>query len=209
LTRYVRLGLEVLAGVPSVVFGMFGLALFSVPVLAFMSSKASADAASAFGRSFAIGAVIMALHILPFVTKAMEEALHSVPQSYRTGAAALGLTKWRTTRKVVVPAAAPGIVTAVILGLGLIIGDTAIVWLTVGGTMQMSGSDTWWLPWHWLATIFGTGSTLTTYIFFNSPAGEGNAPQQAYAAAVVLIAIVLVLNLAIAFIGRSRTIKSS
>jgi len=209
LTRAIRLGLEVLAGVPSVVFGMFGLAFFSLPVFGFLSSKTDEAATTAFGRSFMIGAVVFAVHVLPFVVKVMEEAIRSVPQSYRLGAAALGMTKWRTTRKVVLPSALPGLVTAIVLGLGLIIGDTAIVWLTVGGSMTMSGSEQWWNPANWLAVLVGTGSTLTTFIYYNSPAGEGNAPEQAYAAAFVLICIVVVLNVAIAWIGRSRHLKGA
>ena len=209
LTRAIRLGLEVLAGVPSVVFGMFGLAFFSLPFLGFLSSKTDSNASTSFGRSFAIGAIVFAVHVLPFVIKVMEEAIRSVPQSYRLGAAALGMTKWRTTRKVVLPSALPGLVTAIVLGLGLIIGDTAIVWLTVGGSMTMSGADAWWNPQNWLAVLVGSGSTLTTFIFYNSPAGEGNAPEQAYAAAFVLIIIVLILNIVIGWIGRSRHLKGA
>ena len=208
LTRTVRIGLEVLASVPSVVFGMFGLALFTLPAFAFLSSSGAQDASAAFGRSFLVASIVMGIHVLPFVIKVAEEAIRSVPVAYRQGAAALGITKWRAIRKVVLPAAGPGIATGVILGMGLVAGDTAIVWLTLGGTMTMA-TDHWWRADQALTVLRGTGSTLTTYIFYNSPAGEGNAPQQAYAAAVVLIAIVLVLNLGIAWIGRSRKIKSS
>jgi phosphate transport system permease protein len=208
LTRGVRLGLEVLAGVPSVVFGMWGLALFSMPIFSFLSdSTGNEGAASAFGRSFIIGAIVMAIHILPFVIKVMEESIRAVPRDYRAGAAALGMTKWRTISKVVLPAARPGLLTAIILGMGLIIGDTAIVWLTVGGSMTMSGAANWWLPQHWIDTIFGTGSTLTTFIYYSSPAGEGNAPTKAYAAAVVLMAVVFALNLTVEALARSRSIR--
>jgi phosphate transport system permease protein len=204
LTRAIRYGLEVLAGVPSVVFGMFGLALFTVPFLSFLSAKAGGGATSALGRSFIIGALIFALHILPFCVKVMEEAIRGVPDGYRTGAAALGLTRWRTVRKVILPAAAPGLITAVVLGLGIIVGDTAIVILSVGASVEISGATQWWLPWNWLGAMLGGGPTLTTFIYNMSPAGEYNSPALAYGAALVLIVIVLALNLAIAFIGRSR-----
>lgn len=185
---------------------MFGLALFSAPWLAFLSSKADGvEITAAFGRSFFVAAVVMAVHIMPFVIKVMEESIRSVPKSYREGAHALGMTKWRTIRKVVLPAAAPGLVTATILGMGLIAGDTAIVWLTLGGTIVMTGADQWWLPWNWIAALRGTGSTLTTFVYFSSPAGDGNAPEKAYGAAFLLMMIVLALNGLVALFGRNRT----
>lgn len=200
LTRTVRLGLETLASVPSVVFGVFGLALFSMPAFAFLSS-AGADANAAFGRSFLVASIVMGVHILPFMVKVAEEAVRAVPVSLRQGALALGMTKWRTIRKVVLPAAAPGVVTAIVLGMGLAAGDTAIVWLTLGGTISMAVDD-WWRASQWLQVLRGTGSTLTTHVYFNSPVGDGNSPALAYGAALVLIILVLVLNLAARYIGR-------
>ena len=207
-TRVVRTGLEVLASVPSVVFGMFGLALFSMPVFAFLSSSGAQGASQAFGRSFLVVAIVMGVHVLPFVIKVSEESIRAVPVSYRRGAHALGITKWRAIRKVVLPAAAPGIVTAVILGMGLIAGDTAIVLLTLGGTVTM-GADNWWMPSQFVQVLRGTGSTLTTYIFNNSPAGELNSPQLAYAAALVLVVLVLVLNVIASIVGRRRKRQGS
>jgi phosphate transport system permease protein len=201
LTKAIRLGLEVLAGVPSVVFGMFGVAMFSQGVFTFMSSSGAQGSDVAFGRSFLVAATVMAIHVLPFVIKVMEEAIRSVPMSYRQGAAALGITRWRALRKVVLPAATPGIVTAVILGMGLAAGDTAIVWLTLGGTMNMA-VDNWWHVSESLNVLRGTGSTLTTFIYFASPAGEGNAEHLAYGGAMVLMLLVISLNAAATFVGR-------
>lgn len=200
LTQAIRMGLEVLASVPSVVFGMFGLALFSHHALAFMSSAGAQGARAAFGRSFLVASVVMAVHILPFVTKVMEEALRAVPAAYRSAAAGLGFTKLSAIRKVVVPAARPGLATGVILGMGLVAGDTAIVWLTLGGSVTMA-VDQWWLPANWLAVLKGTGSTLTTFAYFASPVGEGTAPELAFGAALVLMAIVLFLNFIAMLIG--------
>jgi phosphate transport system permease protein len=95
LTRGVRIGLEVLASVPSVVFGMFGLAVFTLPVFVFLSASGSENATAAFGRSFIVASIVMGIHVLPFIVKVCEEAIHSIPQSFRDGAAALGMTKWR------------------------------------------------------------------------------------------------------------------
>lgn len=194
LTAAVRLGLEVLASVPSVVFGMFGIALFSQPVFTFLSSSGAQGARAAFGRSFMVASIVMAIHVLPFVAKVMEEAIRSVPKAYRDAAAGLGIPKWRTLRLIVLPSARRGLATAGILGTGLIAGDTAIVWLTLGGTLTM-GSDAWWMPGNWLEVARGTGSTLTTYTYFTSPAGEGMAPTLAFGSALILMVLVLVLNL--------------
>jgi phosphate transport system permease protein len=194
ITRIVRIGLETLASVPSVVFGMFGLAVFTLSAFSFLSASGAEGANASFGRSFLVASIVMGVHILPFVIKVAEEAIRSIPASLRQGALALGMTKWRTIRKVVLPAAAPGIATAVVLGMGLAAGDTAIVWLTLGGTMTMA-ADQWWRVSNWLPVLRGAGSTLTTYIYFNSPAGDGNSPGAAFGAALVLIAIVLALNL--------------
>lgn len=193
-TKGIRLGLEVLAGVPSVVFGMFGIAMFSKHIFTFLSSQGAENSQAAFGRSFLVASVVMGVHVLPFVIKTAEEAIRSVPVGYRQGAAALGVTKWRALRRIILPAAAPGIATGTILGMGLTAGDTAIVWLTLGGTINFA-SDSWWQAQHWMEVLRGPGSTLTTFIYFTSPAGEGNATGLAFGAAAVLVLIVLVLNL--------------
>jgi phosphate transport system permease protein len=113
------------------------------------------------------------------------------------------MPKWAMIRKIILPSAAPGIMTAIILGMGLIAGDTAIVILCVGNTMTMSAPGAWWLPQNWLPTIVGTGSTLTTYVYY-SAAGEGNSPTKAFAAAFLLIVIVLALNLLVEWLMRRR-----
>jgi phosphate transport system permease protein len=201
ITRIVRVGLETLASVPSVVFGMFGLAVFTLSTFKFLSASGTAGGSMAFGRSFLVASIVMAVHILPFVIKITEESIRSIPASLRQGALALGMTKWRTISKVVLPAARSGIATAVVLGMGLAAGDTAIVWLTLGGTMTMA-ADKWWQVSNWLPVLRGAGSTLTTYIYFNSPAGDGNSPGAAFGAALVLVVLMLVLNLAAVLVFR-------
>jgi phosphate transport system permease protein len=195
LTRLVRIGLETLASVPSVVFGMFGLAVFTMGFFKFMSAAGAEGSNAAYGRSYFVASIVMAVHILPFVIKVAEEAIRNIPASLRQGALALGMTKWRTIRQVVLPAARSGIATAAVLGMGLAAGDTAIVALTLGGSMSMA-VDKWWQPANWMPLLKGAGSTLTVYTYFNSPAGEGNSPGAAFGAAFLLILIVLVFNLA-------------
>jgi len=155
------------------------------------------------GRSFLVCGITMAIMILPFVIKSMEEALKTVPQSYIDGALALGASKWRTIYKIVLRAARDGLVTGVILGMGRIVGDTAIVWLTLGGSIRMTGNQPWFLPENWLSTLRSGGGTLTTYIYWTSPAGEGNQFDVAFGASVVLIAIIILLNIAAAVIGKA------
>lgn len=203
LTRVVRIGLETLASVPSVVFGMFGLAVFTLGTFQVLSAGGANGSGMAFGRSYLVAAVVMAVHILPFVIKVAEEAIRNVPASLRHGAHALGMAKWRAIRKVVLPAARSGLATAVVLGMGLAAGDTAIIWLCLGGTMTMA-MDKWWLVGNWVSVLRGAGSTLTSYAYFNSPAGDGNSPGAAFGAAFVLIVIVLTLNLAAVLLFRPR-----
>jgi len=205
ITRIVRIGLETLASVPSVVFGMFGLSVFTLGTFKFLSGSGAEGSQAAFGRSFLVASIVMAVHILPFVIKVAEEAIRNIPASLRQGALALGMTKWRTISKVVLPAARSGIATAVVLGMGLAAGDTAIVWLTLGGSMTMA-VDKWWEVGNWVATLRGAGSTLTTFAYFNSPAGDGNSAGAAFGAAFLLVCIVLVFNLAAVVLFRRRNL---
>jgi phosphate transport system permease protein len=201
LTRIIRIGLETLASVPSVVFGMFGLAIFTMGFFKFLSASGATGSNMAFGRSFFVASIVMGVHVLPFVIKVAEESIRNIPVSLRQGALALGMTKWRTISKVVLPAARSGIATAAVLGMGLAAGDTAIVWLTLGGSTTMA-VDKWWQVGNWMAMLKGAGPTLTTYAYFNSPAGDGNSPGAAFGAAFILVAIVLVFNLAAVLIFR-------
>lgn len=161
----------------------------------------------AYGRSFFVAGITMAIMILPFVIKSMEEALKSVPQAYIDASLALGATKWRTISNIVLKASRDGLITGVILGMGRIIGDTAIVWLTLGGGIRMTGNQPWYLPENWLSTLRNGGCTLTSYIYFTSPAGEGNRFDVAFGASLVLIAIIILLNLAAVIIGKAGAVK--
>ena len=166
-----------------------------------------AHASRAFGRSFLVAGITMAAMILPFVIKSMEESLKAVPQAYIDAALALGATKWRTISKIALLAARDGLITGVILGMGRIIGDTAIVWLTLGGGLRMTGAQPWFLPDNWLSTLRNSGSTLTTYIYYTSPAGEGNQFDVAFGASITLIVIIILLNIIATAIGKAGAKK--
>ena len=199
----VKGGVDILSGVPTIVIALFALVIFTQPYMAFLSSAVEGVVGSnrAYGKSFLVAGVTMAIMILPFVIKAMEESLKNVPQSYIDGAYALGTTKWGAIHKVVLKSARDGLVTGTILGMGRIIGDTAIVWLALGGTIRMTGQQPWYAIQNWWSTLTNTGCTLTSYIYFTSPAGEGNNYTVAFGASLVLIAIIIILNLTATLIG--------
>ena len=202
LKSIVEFAVDILAGVPSVVIALLSVAVFTQPWLGFLSTPIeSGGVTKAYGKSFLVAGVTMALMILPYVTKSMREALNSVPESHIEGSLALGATKWRTTIKIALNSARDGILTGTILGMGRIIGDTAIVWLTLGGTLRMTGVQPWWQPQNWLSTLKNTGSTLTSYIYYTSPAGEGNSFDVAFGASFVLIVIIILLNAMVTIIG--------
>lgn len=205
----IKTAIDILSGVPTIVVALFALSIFTRPWFSFLSSVVGnpAEGARAYGKSFLVAGITMAIMILPFVIKSIEEALKSVPNSYIEGSLALGSSKWHTISNIALSAAQPGITTGIILGMGRIIGDTAIVWLTLGGTLRMTGLQPWYAPHNWLSALQNTGSTLTTYIYYTSPAGEGNNYTVAFGASCVLIFIIIALNALMALIGNAGRVK--
>lgn len=203
ITNYFKTAIDILAGVPTIVIAIFGLAVFSNPQFGFLSSMVEGveGVNRAFGRSYFVCGIGMAVMILPYVIKTCEEAIKAVPNAFREASLAMGATKWYTIVHVILLSARKGIITAVILGMGRIIGDTAIVWLLLGGTLRMTGAQPWWALPNWLSTLKNTGSTLTTYIYFYSPAGEGNMAELAFGAAIVLIVIIILFNTVADLVG--------
>lgn len=195
LARAVESAVEVVAGTPSIVLAIFGLAMFTQSGFAFLSFQDDISGA-VFGRSFFTSGIIMSLLALPLVVGSTREALKSIPNSVREASFALGKSRSTTIRRILLPMARPGIVTGSALGIGRIVGDTAIVLVLLGGTLSMSEPQ-YLRPDNWFNALQGTGSTLTSYVYNASPAGEGNSPQKAFAAAFVLMVIVLTLNLAV------------
>jgi phosphate transport system permease protein len=181
LVRFLRLGINNLAGVPSVVFGLFGLSLFVVWM--------------GFGVSILSGCLTLAAMTLPVIIGTAEEALRSVPDTYREASQGLGATKWQTIYRVVLPAALPGILTGAILGISRTAGETAPIMFTAAVFYTPS------LP----SSIFNKIMALPYHIYVLATAGtniEKTRPLQ-YGTALVLIALVLGLNL-IAIIYRTR-----
>ncbi len=187
LARAVESAIEMLAGVPSIVLAIFGLLVLSQGFLGFLSQGA---AQGSLGESFLNAGIVMSLLALPLVVGSTREALGQLPDRLREASYALGKTRSTTSRHVLLPAVRPGIASGIVLGMGRIIGDTAIVTILLGATLK--NEPVGHVP--LLGTLRGTGSTLTSYVYNNSPAGEGNAHEKAYAAAFVLLMIVLALN---------------
>jgi phosphate transport system permease protein len=165
-TRIIRWVIETLAGVPSIVYGLFGYALFV--------------AALHLRFSILAGALTLACLVLPTVIRTVEEAVRAVPAGHREGSLALGATKWQTIRHAVLPAAMPGIVTAIILALGRAVEETACLYVTMGGAARMPTSP------------LDPGRTLSLDVFYRVM--ESIAPEKAFGAALVLIVMIIIIN---------------
>lgn len=195
LARAVESAIEMIAGVPDIVLALFGTVIFSSTALAFLSRE---NGGVVYGRSFLIAAITLALIAVPLIVANTREGLQAIPSHVREASYALGKTKWTTVRKILLPSARPSIISGTVLGMGRVIGDTAVIVVLMGATLTVFPAGD--VP--GLSILKGTGSTLTTYVFHNSPSGDGNQPEKAYAAAFVLLLVVLILNGAVEFINR-------
>lgn len=199
LARAAESAVEMISGAPSVLLALFGLALFGREALAFLSQTSAGGAVS--GKSFLTAGAMMSLIALPLVVTATREALLQIPAHMREASHALGKTKATTIRKVLLPSVRPSIASGVTLGIGRIVGDTAIIVILLGAGLRVEGAGGAPV----LSTLRGTGGTLTSYVRYFSPAGEGNQFEKAYAAAFVLMAIVVALNMLVTrFAGGDR-----
>ncbi|MCO5235604.1 MAG: phosphate ABC transporter permease PstA [Chitinophagaceae bacterium] len=187
IIRIMRIMTNNLAGVPSVVFGLFGMTLFVNKM--------------GFGSSLLAGSLTLALLALPLIIRTTEEALKAVPDSYRTGSLALGATKLTTIRRVVLPAAFPNILTGIILSVGRVSGETAPILFTVAA---------YFLP-HLPDSIFDQAMALPYHLYVLATSGtdmEATRPM-AYGTALVLIFIVLLMNALVSLLRNSLKNKNS
>ena len=168
---------ETLSGIPSIVYGLFGNLFFLT--------------ALGWGYSLLSGSFTLAIMILPLVMRTTQEALISVPVSYREGSFGLGAGKLRTIFRVVLPSAVPGILSGIILSIGRIVGETAALIFTSGSVAKLENG------------LFSGGRTLAVHMYVLS--GEGLYFNQAYATAVVLLVIVLIINMVSNMIAKRLT----
>ena len=173
----IRLTTETLSGIPSIVYGLFGM-LFFVNTLD-------------WGFSILAGAFTLSIMILPLIMRTTEEALKSVPDSYREGSFGLGAGKLGTVFRIVLPSAVPGILAGVILAIGRIVGETAALIYTAGSVAQIPKS------------VMGSGRTLAVHMYHLS--SEGLYMDQAYATAVILLVLVVGINTLSGMIARKLT----
>ncbi len=166
VTRIIRFGAECLAGIPSIIFGLFGFILFVTKL--------------GFGWSILSGSLTLAFMILPTIIRTSEEAIKSVPPVYRTVSFSLGSTKWQTVTRVVLPSALPGIMTGVILSVGRSIGETAAVIFTAGSALRLPTS------------LFSSSRTMSVHFYIL--AREGISMPNAYGTAAILIIAILGIN---------------
>jgi phosphate transport system permease protein len=195
LARVVESTVEMLAGAPSIVLALFGLILFESKVLAFLSTT---NGGVVYGKSFFAAGSMLALLALPLVVANVREGLQAIPNHVREASYAVGKTKITTIRRVLIPAARPSIITGSMLGAGHVIGDTATIVFLLGDTLTLNGAGG--IP--LLGTLRGTGGTLTSFVYDNAPTGDLNQPQKAYAAAFLLLLLVLAVNLVVDIAGR-------
>ncbi|MFP4564463.1 MAG: phosphate ABC transporter permease PstA [Spirochaetia bacterium] len=182
LVNILRMGSETLAGIPSIVFGLFGH-IFFVRILG-------------FGIGFISATLTVTLMILPTIVRTAEEALKSVPMAYREGSLALGATKFQTIWKVVIPAASPGILTGVILAVGRVVGETAVLLYTLGSSYSLVSS----------LTSSARVLSLHLYLIFS----EAISFERAFATGAVLVFIILIVNFATTrLIGRMNRMTGS
>jgi len=173
LVGVVRFGVELLAGVPSIIFGLFGYALFVT--------------AMHLGFSLLSAALAGACLLLPVVIRASEEALRAVPRSFREGSLALGTTQWQTVWGVVVPAALPGIITSVVLSVGRVISETAVFYVTLGGSYNLPRS------------ILSGGRSMALHLYYL--AMDTRAFEKAMGTGAILIVVIVLINLVINFLS--------
>lgn len=169
VVRIIEFTTETLSGIPSIIFGLFGYVFFGITL--------------GLGYSILTGALTLSIMVLPLITRTTQEALKTVPESYRSGALGIGATKWYMIRTILLPSAMPGIVTGIILAIGRIVGESAALLFTAG-----SG---YLLPRDFFGKIFESGGTLTIQLYLCMQKAKYD---QAFGIAVVLLVIVLAIN---------------
>lgn len=181
LVRMIEFTTETLSGIPSIIYGLFGMVFFGV--------------VCGLGFSILTGALTLAIMILPIITRTTQEALKTVPESYRTGALGMGATKWYMIRTILLPSAMPGIVTGVILGIGRIVGESAALLFTAGSVNMLPKLAGTGIFEHALKS----GGTLTIQMYLSMTKADY---ASAFGIALVLLAVVLGINLLTKYITK-------
>lgn len=169
IVRMIEFTTETLAGIPSIIYGLFGMAFFGITLK--------------LKTSILCGCLTLTIMVLPLIIRTTQESLKTVPLGYRTGVLGIGATKWYMIRTIILPSALPGIVTAVILSVGRIVGESAALLFTAGAG--------YYLPKHLFSHALKSGGTLTIQMYLSMERGEFD---NAFGIALVLVVIVLFIN---------------
>lgn len=179
IVRLIEFTTETLAGIPSVIFGLFGMVFFGTTL--------------GFGYSILTGSLTMTLMVLPLITRNTQEALRTVPDSYRSGAISMGAAKWYMIRTILLPTAMPGIITGVILAVGRIVGESAALLFTAGSGYLLPGRGT-----GLLKKIMESGGTLTVQMYLSMSKAQYDV---AFGIAAVLLCIVMLINFVVSLLA--------
>ena len=172
LVRLIEFTTETLSGIPSIIYGLFGMVFFGTTL--------------GFGYSILTGSLTLTIMVLPLITRNTQEALKTVPDSYRSGALGMGATKWYMIRTILLPSAMPGIITGIILAIGRIVGESAALLFTAGSSYLLPKAGA-----GLLNKIMESGGTLTIQLYLSMQKAEYDV---AFGIGVVLIVIVLGIN---------------
>lgn len=185
IVRLIEFTTETLAGIPSIIFGLFGMVFFGTTL--------------GLGYSILTGALTLTLMVLPLITRNTQEALKTVPDSYRNGAVGMGAAKWYMIRTILLPSAMPGIATGVILAIGRIVGESAALLFTAGSGYLLPKAGT-----GLLHKIMESGGTLTIQLYLSMSKAQY---EVAFGIAVVLLCIVLLINYITKILARKLDIS--
>ena len=183
LVRTIEFTTEILSGIPSIIFGLFGMVFFG------MTLK--------LGYSVLTGSFTLTLMVLPLITRNTQEALKTVPDSYRSGALGIGATKWYMIRTILLPSAAPGILTGVILSIGRIVGESAALLFTAGSGFQ--------LPKNLFGKLFESSGTLTIQLYQSMQKAQYD---EAFGIALVLLVFVLGINVLTKYLSSKFNVET-
>lgn len=176
IVRLIEFTTEILSGIPSIIFGLFGMVFFGNVM--------------GLGYSILTGALTLAIMVLPLITRNTQEALKTVPESYRSGALGIGATKWYMIRTILLPSAMPGILTGIILAVGRIIGESAALLFTAGSGYLLPSAAAGFKG--WLHKILESGGSLTVQLYLSMSKAQY---ETAFGIAVVLLIVVFMINL--------------
>lgn len=185
LVKLIEFTTETLAGIPSIIYGLFGMVMFGITFK--------------LGYSILCGSLTLTLMILPIITRTTQEALKTVPESYRSGALGIGATKWYMIRTIILPSAMPGIVTGIILSVGRIVGESAALLFTAGSVANLPHLD----------NLFGhsltSGGSLTIQLYLSMSKAKYD---QAFGIALILIVFVFIINLITKLIAKKLDVEN-